>query len=78
MMGPNDAAMAGAALADFARKFQASGGFGGQGMDASYQLPLLVDLQETAEHYLLTADVPGLQKSDLKVRKDLDSAADIS
>ena len=67
MMGP-DAAMAGAALADMASKFQnANGGFG-QGMDSSQQqVPLFVDLVETETHYLLTADVPGLQKSDLKV-----------
>ena len=70
MMGP-DAAMAGAALADMARRWansQSGFGGGGQNMENAPQLPLLIDLIENENQYLLTADVPGLQKSDLKVR----------
>lgn len=68
MMGP-DAAMAGAALADMARRWansQSGFGGGGQNMENAPQLPLLIDLIENENQYLLTADVPGLQKSDLK------------
>lgn len=69
MMGP-DAAMAGAALADMARRWANSNtgnnGFG-QNTENAPQLPLLIDLLENENQYLLTADVPGLQKSDLKV-----------
>lgn len=69
MMGP-DAAMAGAALADMARRWansQSGFGGGGQNMENAPQLPLLIDLIENENQYLLTADVPGLQKSDLKI-----------
>ena len=66
MMGP-DAAMAGAALADMARKWANNNPGFGQNMENAPQLPLLIDLLENENQYLLTADVPGLQKSDLKV-----------
>lgn len=67
MMG-SDAMMAGAALADLARKFQTrANGFGGPNIDMAQQIPLFVDMQEDEQQYILTADVPGLQKSDLKV-----------
>ncbi len=65
MMGP-DAAMAGAALADMARKWANSNAGFNQNMENA-QLPLMIDLLESENQYLLTADVPGLQKSDLKV-----------
>ena len=65
-MGP-DAAMAGAALADMARRWASSNPGFGQNVENAPQLPLLIDLLENENQYLLTADVPGLQKSDLKV-----------
>lgn len=70
-MNPNDMAAAGGVIADFmdmAQKFQASNpGFPQNGPNPTMQLPLLVDLEESEEVYTLTADVPGLQKSDLKI-----------
>jgi HSP20 family protein len=70
-MNPNDMAAAGGVIADFmdmAQKWQASNpGFPQNGPSPAMQLPLLVDLEENEEVYTLTADVPGLQKSDLKI-----------
>ena len=70
-MNPNDMAAAGGVIADFmdmAQKWQASNpGFPQNGPNPAMQLPLLVDLEESEEVYTLTADVPGLQKSDLTV-----------
>lgn len=72
-MNPNDMAAAGGVIADFmdmAQKWQASNPGSpqsGPGPSSTMQLPLLVDLEESEEVYTLTADVPGLQKSDLKI-----------
>lgn len=56
-------------MMEMARKWQASNPSFPQGGGNHYpmQLPLLVDFEEGEEAYTLTADVPGLQKSDLKI-----------
>jgi len=75
-MNPNDMMAAGGAIAEMmemARKWQASNPGAPQGGGSSnnpfppMQLPLPVDLEEGEASYTLTADVPGLQKSDLKI-----------
>lgn len=72
-MNPNDMAAAGGAIAEMmemARKWQASNPGSSQGSGnpcPPMQLPLPVDLEEAEKSYTLTADVPGLQKSDLKI-----------
>jgi len=79
-MNPNDMMAAGGAIAEMmemARKWQASNPGAPQGGGSSnnpfppMQLPLPVDLEEGEASYTLTADVPGLQKSDLKVNLPL-------
>jgi len=73
-MNANDMRAAGIAIAqmmDMARMWQASNpgprGGGDSNSCPPMQQFLAVDLEEGEQVYTLTADVPGLQKSDLKV-----------
>ena len=54
-------------IQEFAKQFGPQSTNSSCASGPSYNSGLLVDFEEQADQYLLIADVPGLQKSDLKV-----------